>query len=186
MSDSDFFRVDLDGNKIWLPYLEIHFVRRDILLYFDENVGDPLYILMPNNVYELDYWKYLSIGYDQKWAESERYSSLIESGCLVLVNGIAQEILYEPASNPDKVWRRGEINSATILPYLHAYVPSNELLAEARSRLIQTFTDIDNLTIDSLDRDGQITSFDTVSTPMWFDKNIIQAYFNNIVGIKVN
>ncbi|WP_299378963.1 hypothetical protein, partial [uncultured Kiloniella sp.] len=61
MSDSSFYRLSLEGKKVELSYLELHSIRKDILLYFDQNVGEALDPYLPFDVFKQEYWKYLSI-----------------------------------------------------------------------------------------------------------------------------
>ena len=177
MTDSGFFRLRLDGSTAPIPYLELHFVRRDILLYFDENVGEPINVLMPLNVFKQDYWKFLSINFDQEWAESVRYKRLIERGCLALINGITLEILYEPMTNLEKTWSERKITVTEIIPYVENYVPSCPVLAEGKRSLLETLLFIKRTSPEDIDTNGDITNFDIVPTAKWFDENIVQEYF---------
>ncbi len=180
MSDSGFYRIDLDGTKVWLPYLDLHLIRRDILLYYDENVGEAFNVLMPLNVYRHDYWKFLSIGFDKEWAESVRYKTLVERGCLALINGMTLEMLYEPASSVEKTWSEREIGADAILPYIEAYQPSCTILSEGRALLINTLKFIDQFSPSDLDRNGEITGFDLMTAANWFEENIVQEYFRTM------
>lgn len=180
MNDSGFFRVDLSGQKVLLPYLELHLIRRDILLYYDENVGEEFNILMPLNVYKHDYWKFLSIGFDKEWAESVRYKSLIERGCLALINGMTLEMLYEPGSSLEKSWSERKVGVDTILPYVDAYQPSCPSLCEGRRLLIGTLKFIEQFSPSDLDKNGEIAGFDLMTPANWFEENIVQEYFRTM------
>ncbi|SNZ19457.1 hypothetical protein [Cohaesibacter gelatinilyticus] len=179
MSDSDFYIIDLSGNKVRVSYLDLHLIRRDLLLYFDENVGEPVHVLMPCNVYKQDYWKFLSIGYDKETAESVAYKNLIERGCLAFINGMTLEMLYEPASGI-KTWLEREISADAILPYIEAYQPSSPVLNEGKKFLISTLNFIDQLSPADFDEYGDIADFDLVTQAKWFDENIVREYYRTM------
>lgn len=180
MSDTDFYRIDLSGKKVWLPYLDLHQIRRDILLYFDENVGEAFNILMPQNIYKHDYWKYLSIGFDNEWAESVRYQTLIERGCLTLINGITLEILDGLAIGLDKTWSERRVSAEMILPYMGAYQPGSPDLNEGKQFLMRTLNFIIQFTSSDLDANGALANFDLGAQAKWFDQNIIQNYYRSM------
>ena len=175
MKETDFYITELSGNKIWLTYEEIHKVRKDILLYFDDNIGEAVSILMPAGEFNLDYWKYISIDFDKEWAESERYKKLIEEGCLALLNAITLEILEEPINGILKEWRKISVDE--IIPYINQYEPKNEKLTTAKSHLLRTFDFIKNLDHSDLDEYSMLKDFDLSLAGKWFDLNIIQDYY---------
>lgn len=181
MSDSNFYRIDLNGDKVWLQYLDAFLIRRDILLYFDENVGDTHNIFMPLHVYKQDYWKFLSIRYDKEWAGAVLHQTLIERGCLALINGITLEMLYEPKVWLDNTWSEREIGADTILPYVEAYQPSSQKLSEGREFLINTLRFIINFSSSDLDQNGEILYSDLLVQAKWFDEHIVQEYFRSMV-----
>ena len=88
--------MELSGEKVAVEDAELAALRKDILLYFDTNLDEPLCIYIPADQFILPYWKYLSLGFSQEWAESVHYQRLAEEGCLALLNGIALELLDQP------------------------------------------------------------------------------------------
>jgi len=180
MSDCDFFRVRLDGTKAPIPYLDLHYVRRDVLHYFDENVGDPIYVLLPRNVYEHDYWKFLSIGFDREWAESARYARLIERGCLALINGITLDILDCASNGLNKTWSERNVTVEEITPYVENYAPTCPTLVDGRRQLLETLSFIDGMSAKDFDKHGELSTFNIAPTAQWFDENIVQDYFRSM------
>ena len=175
MKKTDFYVTELTGDKRWLTYEEIHKVRKDILLYFDDNIGETVTVLMPLGEFNLDYWKYLSIGFDKEWAESERYKRLIEEGCLALLNAITLEILEEPINGIIKEWRKISVDA--IIPYINQYEPKTDKLKTAKSHLQRTFGFIKNLDYSDLDEYAMLKEFDLSLAGEWFDLNIVQDYY---------
>ncbi len=187
MEKTDFYITDLSGNKRWLTYEEIHKLRKDILLYFDENIGEPISILMPDGEFNLDYWKYISIDFDKEWAESEHYKKLIEEGCLAILNAITLEILEEPINKILKEWRKVSVDE--IIPYIEYYKPKHKKLVIAKNHLLRTFNFIKNLDHSNLDEYSMLKEFDLSISGKWFDLNIIQEYYKwslNKYGSDIN
>lgn len=175
MSETDYYILQLDGSKRWLDYTELHKIRKDILLYFDDNLGEIDSVLMPLGEFELPYWEFISINFDKEWAESQHYKKLIEEGCLALLNGISLEILYEPVSRIHKNWQ--QTPAQEILSYIQVYQANNERLNTAKNHLIQTYKFIETLTDKDIDQDGLFKEFDTRIAGKWFSENIVQAYY---------
>lgn len=96
MDTSGFYRIELSGEKVAVGYGEIHALRKDILLYFDDNLEEPTHVFMPREQFTQEYWKYISLDFTTEWAESVQYKKLVQEGCLALLNGIALELLEEP------------------------------------------------------------------------------------------
>jgi hypothetical protein len=131
--EKDYYRIELAGNKVWLTDDEVHAVRMDILLYFDENVGEPVNVLVAHGQFNLPYWKYLSFQYEKEWAESEGYKKLVEEGSLALLNGMALELLDEPINIIRKRWQNA--TAAEIILYLRQYQPRTDQLQIAKAYL---------------------------------------------------
>jgi hypothetical protein len=186
MDEAPFYIEEPDGTASPVSFLEAHFVRRDILLYFDENVGEQTEPLIRTDVYRQDYWKFLSINYfpDNQWAESEKYRSLIEKGCLTLLSGIASDLLYEPTGTPfiSKTWSDRTIHASTILEYVQAYRPSSGLLSDGQKLVIDALKFIEAVTPNDIDEDGCFVNFNNYHMTQWFDENVIQAYFRDMVN----
>lgn len=175
MEETDFYITNLDGQKIGVTYKEVYGIRRDVLIYFDENMGEPVNIIVPEEEFKLDYWKYLSIKFDKEWAESEGYKKVIEEGCLALLNGIALDILDEPIGIIKREWRGVKVEN--ILPYIQAYQPENDRLHKAKKYLLNVFHFIENFTEKDLDESNLLKEFDTSLIGKWFDENIVEEYF---------
>ncbi len=176
-SAKDYYRVELDGSKVWLTYDEVHAVRKDILLYYDENAGEPVNVLLAPGQFNLPYWKYLSFGYKQEWAESERYKKLVEEGCLALLNGIALDLLDEPVNVIRKKWQNA--TAEEIILYLKQYQPRTDQLQTAKAYLLRSYHFIDSLSNDDLDADGMLKHFDQAAAGRWFDEHIVREYFKH-------
>gem|GEM_PF-4305276 len=173
--DSGFYRTELDGSRIAVSFAEIHELRKDILLYFDENIGEIISVfLLPSN-FTKAYWKFISIDFTQEWAESTRYQKMIEEGCLALLNGIGLDLLDQPVSTISQNWQETNFNS--ILTYINHYSPKSDRLATAKSYLLHTYTFLANVTFSDFDKDGMLVSFNPAEAGRWFDKEIIQAYY---------
>ena len=56
---SDFYRIELNGERVAVSFGEMHEIRKDILLYFDENIGEAIWVLMPDGQFVKPYWKFL-------------------------------------------------------------------------------------------------------------------------------
>jgi hypothetical protein len=95
---SSFYRVALSGEQVAVSYAELAALRKDILRYFDDNLGETTSLYMPADEFTLPYWEYLSLNFAQQWAESVHYQRLVEEGCLALLNGIALELVDEPVT----------------------------------------------------------------------------------------
>jgi hypothetical protein len=173
--NSGFYRTELDGTRIAVSFDEIHELRKDILLYIDENIGEIIGVLLLPSIFNKPYWKFLSIDFTQEWAESTKYQKVIEEGCLAILNGIALDLLDQPVYPIPKSWQETDLN--TILSYLNHYNPKTDRLKIAKSSLLQTYTFIASLTFNDLDKDGMLVSFNPAERGRWFDKEIVQAYY---------
>lgn len=173
--NSGFYRTELNGLRIAVSFDEIHELRRDIFLYFDENIGEIISILLPQSKFDKPYWKFLSIDFTQEWAESTSYKKIIEEGCLALLNGIALDLLDQPISTIPKSWQENNFDS--ILSYINHYTPKTDRLRIAKSYLLQTYTFIANAALNDFDADGMLLSFNPAEGGRWFDKEIVQAYY---------
>lgn len=182
MSDSSFYRLSLEGKKVELSYLELHSIRKDILLYFDQNVGEALDPYLPFDVFKQEYWKYLSINFDDHFGESVSYKDLIERGILALINGITLDILYQPVASMETAWGEQKISFDEIIPYVEAYRPSCQMLENGKTLVLDALNFIEQLTWNDVDENGDIISFDTSVQAVWFDENIVQEYFRTVVN----
>ncbi|MCC2545506.1 hypothetical protein LJY25_03550 [Hymenobacter sp. BT175] len=177
MEPSSFFRVELNDEQVAVEDDELAALRKDILLYFDTNLDEPVSIYMPADQFTLPYWKYLSLGFSQQWAESVHYQRLVEEGCLALLNGIALDLLDEPIGIITKHWRQEPV--VTLLQYVEHYQPSSAKLATARTHLIRTLSFILNLTESDLDPiDRCLRTGDHIPGAKWITEEIIRAYYH--------
>jgi hypothetical protein len=180
--DSFYYRVDLTGQQVGVSYDEIHALRKDILLYFDENLEEPLSILLADGQYTLPYWQYLSFGFAQEEAESFRYQRLVVEGCLALLNAIALDLLDEPLGILPKAWHQVPVEQ--FLAYLALYRPTSTRLATAKAHLVRTFAFIQQLTPHDLDEHNCLKTFDLTMAGKWFQREIVEAYFTWRVATK--
>lgn len=177
MEPSRFYRVELSGEQVGVGDLELAALRKDILLYFDTNLDEPVCIYMPADQFTLPYWKYLSLGISYEMAESVHYQRLAEEGCLALLNGIALDLLDEPIGILTKHWRQESVEN--LLQYVEHYQPSSAKLATARTHLIRTLSFILNLTENDLDPlDRCLRTRDHIPGANWISKEIVQAYYS--------
>lgn len=172
--DSSFYRNELNGERVSVEFAEIHALRKDILLYFDDNREEDISVLMPQGQYQLAYWQYLSVSFEQEWAESVRYQKLVEEGCLALLNGIAMELLDQPITCLRPEWPG--VSVPLVLTYLHQYRPSSPRLATAKAHLVRTYSFIESLSPQEVDADGMLTRFNPVLGGEWFKQEIVRAY----------
>jgi len=186
MDNMQFFRITLSGEKTWLPDFEIHNLRKDILMYYDDNVGEPLNVYLAHDAYKLDYWKYLSIGFEDQLGETERHKSFIEYGCLALINGITLDILDEPIPNYDMSWLPRGIKVEDMLPYLESYVPTNKIAETAQTHLLERLSFIAKIKKDDIDEYGLLKDFDLLTSAQWFDHEIVRAYFKSRTNFILN
>jgi hypothetical protein len=173
--NSGFYRIELDGNKVVVGFDEIHELRKDILCYFDENIGEIISVFLPFDKFSRPYWKFISIDFDQEWAESIRYKKVVEEGCLALLNGIALDLLDQPITDIPKDWMGTNFN--TIIAYINQYNPNTNRLRLARTCLLETYNFITNVTLNDIDEDGMLIEFNPAESGKWFDKEIVQAYY---------
>jgi hypothetical protein len=174
MDNTGFYRVELNGEKVAVEFDEIHSLRKDILLYFDDNLEEPTNVLMPDGQFRCAYWKYLSIDSTQEWAESVHYKKLVQEGCLAILNGIALELLDQPIGMIRKEWQ--QVSVAHILSYIEHFQTTSAKLLTAKSHLLTTYHFLRDLTPEDLDREGMLRTFNLVTAGKWFTKEIIQAY----------
>lgn len=167
----------LNGEQQPIFFDEIHRLRKDILWYYDENAGESTHILLPENLMQLDYWKYLTLDFTEEWAESEKYRDLCISGCLAILNGIALEILYEPVTTIRKTWRT--IPATDILVFLRNFQPKFAKWKMAKTHLIRTYEFIESWTESDVDEDGFLRTFNYSDMAEWFDRELVQAYFTD-------
>ena len=175
MTDESFYRIELDGKRVAVSFEEIHEIRKDVLLYFDENIGEGIWVLLPDGQFIKPYWKFLSIDFEQKWAKSARYKKVVEEGCLAVLNGIALDLLDQPITDQPKGWQGTEI--ITILSYINDYNPDSERLKLAKAHLLKTYDFISNLTRNDIDEDGMLITFNPSDAGKWFDEEIVKAYY---------
>ena len=109
---SSYYRVALSGERVAVSYAELAALRKDILRYFDDNLGETVSVYLPVAEFTLPYWECLSLGFaTPKSSESAHYQRLVEEGCLALLNGIALTLLDEsisiiPSTGGLRPWRR--------------------------------------------------------------------------------
>ncbi|HEX8326033.1 MAG TPA: hypothetical protein VF629_00740 [Hymenobacter sp.] len=177
MEASRFYRVELNGEQVAVGDVELAALRKDILLYFDTNLDEPVCTYMPADQFTLPYWRYLSLGFSQEWAESVHYQRLVEESCVALLNGIALELLDEPLGLIRKHWRQESLE--TLLQYVEHYRPSSAKLAPARGHLVRTLTFILNLTESDLDpQDRCLRNRDHLPGANWIAEEIVRAYYS--------
>jgi hypothetical protein len=175
MANDSFYRIELDGTRVPVSFEEIHKIRKDVLLYFDENIGECIWVLMPDGQLINSYWKFLSLNFEQEWAESVRYKKVVEEGCLAVLNGIALDLLDQPITDQPKGWKGTEIT--TILSYINHYNPDSERLKLAKAHLLKTYNFILNFTRNDIDEDGMLINFNPADAGKWFDEEIVKAYY---------
>jgi hypothetical protein len=177
METSRFYRVELNGEQVAVGDVELAALRKDILLYFDTNLDEPVCTYMPADQFALPYWKYLSLGISYEMAESVHYQRLVEEGCLALLNGIALELLDEPLGLIIKHWRQESVE--ILLQYVKHYQPSSTKLATARGHLVRTLTFILNLTESDLNPlDRCLRNRDHIPGAKWVAQEIVRAYYS--------
>ena len=174
--DSPFYRIELNGERVGVEFAEIHALRKDILLYFDDNLEEDIFVLLPQGQFQLAYWQYLSVSFEHQWAESVHYQKVVEEGCLALLNGIALELLDQPITRLRNEWPG--ISVPQVLAYLHQYQPSSPRLATAKAHLVRTYSFINALAPEDVDADGLLTHFNPGLAGGWFKQEIIHAYFH--------
>jgi hypothetical protein len=177
--ENNFYRIELNGEKTWFDFDEIHILRKDILIFMDDNIGEFGDYVMPLNQYHLEYWKYISINYEEEWAESKRYKRLIEEGCLNLLNGISCELLYEPVSDIKKEWYGTDVN--VIIKYIEAYTPSTDKLLTAKNYLLENYMYIKNFSWQDVDDEQCLINSNKYTIGKWFDSNIVKSYYSEII-----
>lgn len=175
MIETNFYRIELNSEKIEISYAEIHNIRKDILIYYDDNFDEVINILISEENFRNEYWKFVSINFKTEFGESIKYKKLIEEGSLVLINGIILEILDEPIVNIKNTWNKTPIKE--ILLYLKQYNPTTEKLKIAKTYLMNGLTFIDQFKNDDMDKDGFLKQSNVIDMANWFNKEIIQAYY---------
>lgn len=174
--DSNYYRVALSGERVAVGYAELAALRKDILRYFDDNLGEPLNIYMPADAYTLPYWHYLSLGFTRASAESWHYQRLVEEGCLALLNGITLELLDGGPVIITKHWGREPVE--TLLRYAAHYRPASARLARARDHVVRTLSFIRDLSERDINGYGELRAADYVPGAKWFDEEIVRAYYS--------
>jgi hypothetical protein len=170
---SSFYRVTLSGEQVAVSYAELAALRKDILRYFDDNLGETTSLYMPADEFTLPYWEYLSLNFAQQWAESVHYQRLVEEGCLALLNGIALELLDEPVTQH---WREQSVEQ--LLQYVVHYQPSSARLGPARDHLVRTLTFIRDVSERDFDQYGSLATNDYVPGALWIADEIVRAYYS--------
>ena len=179
MEQAPFFRTDLDGRKIPVSFEEINPIIRDIVLYFEVNLNEPLNVLLVPECHKVAYWKYLSISWDApEFSESKRYAWLCQRGCLALLNGLSIDFLDDQMVVGSVVWDKAKSLAHDSLPYLKQYEPSDEVLEAGREFLINTFKFIAEMSAQDLDEDGMPNIY-LNSQGSWFTKNVVGDYFRS-------
>jgi hypothetical protein len=172
---SSYYRVELSGERVAVSYVELAALRKDILRYFDDNLGEPVNIYMPVDEFTSPYWKYLSLGCTEPLDESMHYQRLVEEGCLALLNGITLELLDEPITIT-RHW--GPEPVETLLRYAEHYQPSSARLAPARDHVVRTLAFIRDLSERDFDQYGLLATADHLPGAKWFAEEIVRAYFS--------
>ena len=160
----------------------MHEVRRDILHYFEENLHEPMNVYIIPEYSKLEYWKYLSVFFTERYAESKRYAWLIERGCLALLNGLALDILNEQLWVGSGLWEKGKDIAHSSLPYLDAYQPTELILKDGRNMLIASYRYIAAMDEHDLDRDGYAT-FAARDQAAWFTRNVVGEYYRKTASL---
>ena len=173
---SSYYRVALSGERVAVSYAELAALRKDILRYFDDNLGETVSVYLPVAEFTLPYWECLSLGFaTPKSSESAHYQRLVEEGCLALLNGIALTLLDESISIITKHW--GPTPVETVLRYAVHYRPSSARLAPARDHVVRTLTFIRDLSERDFDQYGLLVTGDYLPGAKWIDEEIVRSYY---------
>ena len=173
---SSYYRVALSGERVAVSYAELAALRKDILRYYDDNLGEPLNIYMPAEEFTLPYWEYLSLGFSRPSSESAHYQRLVEEDCLALLNGITLELLDGGPVIITKHWGTAPVEA--LLRYATHYCPSSARLAQAQDHVVCTLSFIRDLSERDIDEYGELRAPDFVPGAKWFDEEIVRAYYS--------
>ena len=177
MDQAPFYRLDLDGGKSPVSFDELYPLLRDIVFYFELNLAEQQNVLVLDEFCTSQYWKSLSVSWaEPEFAESRRYAWLCERGCMALMNGAALCFLTEQQSVESALWLRTKAWAREAMPYLRHFQPSDEILEEGRTQLLDALGFIADMSEEDLDEHG-IPAFDTTSQGVWFTTNIVGDYF---------
>ncbi|WP_108816577.1 hypothetical protein [Loktanella sp. Alg231-35] len=182
MTQPILFRTDLTGQVLPIDWREMHEVRRDILHYYEENLHEPVNVYVIPEYAKLEYWKYLSVFFTERYAECKRYVWLFERGCLALLNGLALDFLNEQLWEDSGLWKKGKDIANASLPYLEAYRPKEPILEDGRELLIGSFRFIAAMDANDLDRDGY-PKFAVRDQGAWFTRHIIGDYYRTTAAL---
>ena len=178
MEQPHFFRTDLTGQQVPISWREMHEVRRDILVYFEDNLNEEMNVLVLAEYSALNYAQYLSVSIGEEVEESERYAWLCERGSLALLNGMLLDVLTEPLWEGRDLWDMGKDLAQSSLPYLKSYKPNESNLETGREFLINAMEFTSQMSADDLDINGEV-NFPVRTQAAWFTKNIIGDYFRS-------
>lgn len=83
----------LDGEKREVDFPELFSLKKDILLFFDDAIGEGSLCnsYLPKYAYDKPYWEYLLLDGDEYFYEDEKFFYL--AGCLCLIIAMSHEYL---------------------------------------------------------------------------------------------
>jgi hypothetical protein len=121
MKEDCIFVKTLEGVEREIDWPELNNLKKDILWFFDENLGDPVNSFVPDYSFTLPYWEYLNIDGGEFFYKEER--DFLKEGCLTIINGMICEYVHIPGGSR-KVFHDTKIEE--INQHIGIFIPANE------------------------------------------------------------
>jgi hypothetical protein len=172
----------LNGEKIEVDYEDIEPLRKEILYYFDQNMGDIVNAYVPTSDYKHKYWEFLNFE-GTSYSYDDEESFFIE-GCILILNGMICEYLDIEGGNQNVFL---DIKLEKIIEYVRIFNPKSDdqqkmkvitlLGLDLAISITQEIIDM-NISYDNLKLD------DYFMGAKWIDQIVIQGYlFKKLIDV---
>ena len=174
----------LNNEKIELGFSEVEPLRKEILYYFDQNMGDIINAYVPDSDFKHKYWEFLNF-------EGEKHSYKGEEcffidGCLLIINAMICEYLDTIGGN-QKVF--GEIKIQEIIEYVHNFEPVENYQAKIKNITLNGLEITESITEEIIDNTSEFQHPDLSSyyeNVKWIDRKVIKDYLTNRIKTVYN
>ncbi|WP_291727603.1 hypothetical protein [Bernardetia sp.] len=174
------FATKLSGEQVELDYKHIEPLRKEILYYFDQNIGDIKNAYVPESDYTYNYWEYLNIEGTDLYKQDENF---FIDGCLLITNAMVCEYINIPSGN-QQVFKTTTLQEIT--DYVSAFKPKEDYQHEAKIitltglKIAKSISDkLDILEDISETQNPRLLSF--YEGAKWLDEKVIGGYLSERV-----
>ena len=178
------FIEKLRGERIELDFADIEPLRKEILYYFDQNMGDIINAYVPNSDYKHKYWEYLNF-HGEKHSYEEEENFFID-GCLLIINAMICEYLDIIGGN-QKVF--GNTKLEEVYKYILNFEPKDNYQDKIKSTTLKGLEIAESITDKIINTNSEFKHpnlFSYYEEVKWIDEKIIGDYLKDRIKTVYN